>query len=126
VVLASVLSCVTAATARADISTAEQKRLSDAAAVVTELRQSTDDGIPDDLWAKGECVVVIPGMKKAAFIIGGEYGRGVMSCRTGSGWSAPVFMELAKGSWGFPGGCRGDRSRDARNESPGRGEAARQ
>jgi len=46
-------------------------------------------------------VVVLPGVKKAAFGIGGEFGKGVMSCRTGSTWSAPVFMEMAKGSFGF-------------------------
>jgi lipid-binding SYLF domain-containing protein len=46
-------------------------------------------------------VVVIPSMKKAAFVIGGEYGSGVMSCRTANDWSAPVFMQLAKGSVGF-------------------------
>jgi lipid-binding SYLF domain-containing protein len=48
--------------------------------------------------------VVIPELKKAAFIIGGEYGKGVMSCRAGDQWSAPVFMQLAKGSWGFQAG----------------------
>ena len=105
VVLASVLSCAVVGTARADLSTAEQKRLSEAAAVVMDLRNSADKGIPEDIWAKAECVVVIPGMKKAAFIFGGEYGRGVMSCRTGDGWSAPVFMQLAKGSWGFQAGA---------------------
>jgi lipid-binding SYLF domain-containing protein len=44
---------------------------------------------------------VIPNLKKAAFILGGEYGKGVMSCRTGDAWSAPMFIQLAKGSWGF-------------------------
>ena len=105
VVLASVLSCLVAGTARAEMSTAEQKRLSEAAAVVNELRNTAENGIPEDVWAKSECVVVIPGMKKAAFIFGGEYGRGVMSCRTDSTWSAPVFMQLAKGSWGFQAGA---------------------
>jgi lipid-binding SYLF domain-containing protein len=104
-VLASVLTCAAVGTARADISTAEQKRLSESAAVVTDLRNTAEKGIPEDIWAKAECVVVIPGMKKAAFIFGGEYGRGVMSCRTGDGWSAPVFMQLAKGSWGFQAGA---------------------
>jgi lipid-binding SYLF domain-containing protein len=47
---------------------------------------------------------VIPDLKKAAFIVGGEYGKGVMSCRAGDQWSAPVFMQLAKGSWGFQAG----------------------
>jgi len=105
VALASVLSCAAVGTASADISTAEQKRLTEAAAVVMDLRNSAEKGIPEDIWAKAECVVVIPGMKKAAFIFGGEYGRGVMSCRTGDRWSAPVFMQLAKGSWGFQAGA---------------------
>lgn len=71
---------------------------------MTALRTS-DNGIPEDLWAKAQCVVVIPDMKKAAFVFGGEYGRGVMSCRSANGWSAPVFMELQKGSWGFQAGA---------------------
>jgi lipid-binding SYLF domain-containing protein len=60
-----------------------------------------DKGIPDDLWNKARCVLVIPSMKKAAFLVGGEYGLGVMSCRTRGDWSAPIFMQLAKGSWGL-------------------------
>ena len=58
-----------------------------------------------EYWTRARCVVVIPELKKAAFIIGGEYGKGVMSCRAGDQWSAPVFMELAKGSWGFQAGA---------------------
>jgi lipid-binding SYLF domain-containing protein len=90
-----------AASARADISTGEATRLREATSVIRELRDLPDKGIPEDLWAKAECVVVIPSMKKAALGLGGEYGRGVMSCRKGSGWSAPIFMTLAKGSWGL-------------------------
>src|SRR6266550_3221748 len=104
IAIACVLSLVTAAAAMASISSAERTRLSQAASVVTDLR-STDNGIPEDIWAKAECVVVIPGMKKAAFIFGGEFGRGVMSCRSGNDWSAPAFMQLAKGSWGFQAGA---------------------
>lgn len=73
--------------------------------VVSELRAASTSGIPEDIWNKAECVVVIPDMKKAAFIFGGEFGRGVMSCRSGAAWSAPVFMQLAKGSWGFQAGA---------------------
>jgi lipid-binding SYLF domain-containing protein len=79
----------------------EAKRLTESAAVLQELHGSSDKGIPDDLWNKAQCVIVIPSIKKAAFGIGGEYGKGVMSCRTGSNWTAPVFMQLAKGSIGF-------------------------
>lgn len=82
------------------VSAAQTDRLRNAAEVVRELR-AAENGIPDDLWSRAECVVVIPSMKKAAFIFGGEYGKGVMSCRARDNWSAPVFMELAKGSWGL-------------------------
>jgi lipid-binding SYLF domain-containing protein len=103
-VLALGVSVCAAATAHAAISTVEQKRLDDAAGVVTALRAQSD-GIPDEYWDRARCVVVIPDMKKAAFVFGGEYGRGVMSCRNGDAWSAPVFMRLEKGSWGFQAGA---------------------
>lgn len=80
---------------------AETDRLREAASVVRELRAAPDGGIPDNIWNRAECAVVIPSMKKAAFIFGGEYGRGVMSCRTATGWGHPLFMQLAKGSWGL-------------------------
>jgi lipid-binding SYLF domain-containing protein len=88
-------------TAFAAVSTSEAKRLQRAAEVVRAMRAQADKGIPEKLWASAECVVVIPGLKKAALGIGGEFGRGVMNCRNGGRWSAPVFMQLAKGSWGF-------------------------
>jgi lipid-binding SYLF domain-containing protein len=91
---------LTAASAFAALSKDEVKRLRESATILTELRNSPDRAIPDDLWNKARCVLVIPSLKKAAFIVGGEYGSGVMSCRT-TGWTAPVFMQLAKGSWGF-------------------------
>jgi len=92
---------LTASSAFADLSKEEVKRLNEAGAVLTELRNQSDKGIPEDLWAKAECVIVIPSIKKAAFGVGGEYGKGVMSCRHERQWSAPVFMTLAKGSWGL-------------------------
>lgn len=93
-------SLVLATSAFAALSKDEVKRLGEAGTILTELRDSPDKGIPEDLWNKAQCVVVIPSMKKAAFVVGGEYGSGVMSCRT-NGWSAPVFMQLTKGSWGL-------------------------
>jgi len=80
---------------------AEASRLAAAASAVQELRTE----VPQEYWTRAHCVMVIPELKKAAFIIGGEYGKGVMSCRAGDQWSAPVFMELAKGSWGFQAGA---------------------
>ncbi len=91
---------MTIGTATAAISTAEIKRLENAAAVVRELRGQPDRGIPDKLWQRAACVIVIPDLKKAALGIGGEYGRGVMSCREAQHWSSAAFMQLAKGTWG--------------------------
>ena len=70
------------ATARtASLSTAEVKRIEQAATVLQEIHAAPDKGIPDDLWNKASCVVVVPSLKKAALIFGGEYGKGLMSCR---------------------------------------------
>jgi lipid-binding SYLF domain-containing protein len=88
-------------TATAAISTAAAKRLQAAAEVVRAMRDQPDKGISEKLWERAECVVVIPGVKKAALGVGGEFGRGVMNCRNGARWSAPLFMHLAKGSWGI-------------------------
>lgn len=98
---AAVLIAVSAATAGADISSREAKRIEEAAAVLKELHAVPDNDIPRELWNRTECVVVIPSLKKAAFVFGGEYGKGLMSCRHAGGWSAPVFLQLGKGSWGL-------------------------
>jgi lipid-binding SYLF domain-containing protein len=98
----SLLLASVAGAVAADLTASESKRLDEAAAVVREFKAAPDNkGIPEDLWNKAECITVIPNMKKAAFMIGGEYGKGVMSCRTAGSWSAPVFIELEKGSAGF-------------------------
>jgi SH3 domain-containing YSC84-like protein 1 len=87
--------------ASAALTPAEIARLASAARVVEEMREA----VPQPYWDRARCVAVIPDLKKAAFVVGGEYGKGVMSCRSGSGWSAPVFTQLAKGSWGFQAGA---------------------
>jgi lipid-binding SYLF domain-containing protein len=91
---------VGASAAAAAPSKDESKRVAGAADVLTELRSTPDRSIPEDIWERARCVAVIPGVKKAAFVIGGEYGKGVMSCRTSQGWSAPAFLTLEKGSMG--------------------------
>ncbi len=96
-VLTAVALLAMAVAPRASINRDETERLAKAAHVVQAVNQT----IPADLWTRARCVAVIPDVKKAAFIFGGEYGKGVMSCRTADGWSAPVFLQLAKGSWGF-------------------------
>ena len=76
-------------------------RLNDAKAVIGEIMATPDKGIPQQILAGASCVVVVPAYKKAAFVVGGQYGQGVATCRTSKGWSAPVFVQLAGGSFGF-------------------------
>lgn len=78
-------------------------RLDAAADVMTEIMAAPDKGIPQDLLSKAECLVIIPGLKKGAFIIGGKYGKGFISCRkaSGVGWSAPGSVRVEGGSFGF-------------------------
>jgi lipid-binding SYLF domain-containing protein len=99
IVTATVL-LATAVSAGAAIRPGEAQRLAASARTIQQLRGE----IPDDVWTRARCVIALPELKKAAFILGGEYGKGVMSCRAGEKWSAPVFMQLAKGSWGFQAG----------------------
>jgi SH3 domain-containing YSC84-like protein 1 len=100
-VCALALVLAAAGNTHAAIGSSEAARLAAAAQVVNEVK--TD--IPPDIWSKARCAVVMPDVKKAAFIFGGEYGKGILSCRSGERWSPPVFMQLAKGSWGFQAGA---------------------
>jgi lipid-binding SYLF domain-containing protein len=78
------------------------KRLQDAAAVVNEMMGMPDKGVPQSVLDKAQCIVVIPGLKKAAFIVGGQYGRGYASCRkSGGGWGAPGSVKMEGGSFGL-------------------------
>lgn len=79
------------------------KRLTAAADTMSEIMATPDKSIPQDLLNKSECVVVVPGLKKGAFIIGGKYGRGFVVCRkaAGVGWSAPGAVRVEGGSFGF-------------------------
>lgn len=85
---------------RADTSA---ERLTEAATVLNEIMSAPDKGIPRDLLDKANCVVVVPGVKKAAFIVGAKYGKGFMLCRnaTGGGWGAPAAIRMEGGSFGF-------------------------
>jgi SH3 domain-containing YSC84-like protein 1 len=78
------------------------ERLTRSAEVLKEIMATSDRGIPQDLLQKAECIVVVPGMKKGAFIVGANYGRGFVSCRKGRvGWSAPAGIRIEGGSIGF-------------------------
>ena len=103
-IIAGVTLLASSVALNAAMSKGEAKRLQDAAEVLQELHATPDKDVPQELWDRAECVAVIPGVKKAAFIVGGEYGKGVLSCRNSAsptGWTAPAFMMLAKGSVGF-------------------------
>ena len=78
-----------------------ESRIDSAKAVLDEIMKAQDNGIPLDVLRHATCVAVVPGMVKGAFIFGGQYGQGVVTCRTGKGWSAPVFIRMAGGSFGF-------------------------
>ncbi len=79
------------------------KRLEEAAAVFSEIMATPDKAIPQDLLEKAQCIVIVPGVKKGAFIVGGKYGKGYLSCRNKSGvnWSAPATVRIEGGSVGF-------------------------
>jgi lipid-binding SYLF domain-containing protein len=77
------------------------ERLTGAQAVIKEIMSTPDKGIPTSILSGAQCVVVIPGFKKGAFLVGAQYGQGVATCRTPKGWSAPVFVQLTGGSFGF-------------------------
>ncbi len=82
------------------------QRLQTSESVFSEIMAAPDKGIPRELLEDSQCLVIVPGMKKAAFIVGGNYGRGFMLCRepSGSGWSAPAGIRVEGGSFGLQAG----------------------
>lgn len=79
------------------------KRLTEAAAVFSEIMATPDKGIPEDLLANAHCIVIVPNLKTGAFVVGAKYGKGYISCRKpkGAGWSAPGTVRIEGGSVGF-------------------------
>jgi SH3 domain-containing YSC84-like protein 1 len=77
------------------------KRLNEAAVVFSEIMATPDKGIPQDLLSDAHCIVIVPGLKTAAFLVGGKYGKGYVSCRHKGGWSAPATVRIEGGSFGF-------------------------
>src|SRR6266852_1307985 len=76
-------------------------RVQTAAQVLDEIQGAPDKGIPQEVLGSAECVAVVPSMLKGGFIVGAKYGRGLASCRTAKGWSAPAFFVVTGGSVGF-------------------------
>jgi SH3 domain-containing YSC84-like protein 1 len=78
-----------------------QDRVQAAADVLNEIQGAPDQGIPEEVLGSAECVAVVPSMLKGGFVVGAHYGRGVASCRTPKGWSAPAFFSVKGGSFGL-------------------------
>jgi lipid-binding SYLF domain-containing protein len=79
---------------------APDERLRTATTVLHEILSAPDKGIPEDLLAKAQCVMIVPGLKKAAFLVGGEYGRGFALCRREGVWGGPAAIKFGGGSFG--------------------------
>lgn len=79
------------------------KRLEESASVFSEIMATADKGIPQEMLENAHCIVIVPSLKTAAFVVGGKYGKGYLSCRnkTGQGWSAPGTVRIEGGSVGF-------------------------
>ena len=81
-------------------------RLQAAGVVLHEIMAAPDKGIPEEVLNDAKCIAVVPNMAKGGFIVGGEHGRGVVTCRTGHGWSAPAFISIGGGNFGFQAGAQ--------------------
>jgi len=102
-IIASLCLCLVATVAASAASSKGdlQDRVNAAKAVLDQIMQAKDSTIPKSIVQKATCVGVVPGMIKGAIVFGAQYGQGIVTCRTGHGWSAPVFIRMAGGSWGF-------------------------
>ena len=79
----------------------ELKRIEAATTVLNEIMAAPDKEVPQEIFESAKCVAVVPSMMKAGFIVGGRYGKGIATCRTSSGWSAPAPFTIAGGDWGL-------------------------
>jgi SH3 domain-containing YSC84-like protein 1 len=83
------------------------QRLEASKNVIDEIMRTPDKSIPSSVMQKATCIAVVPSFKKGAFIVGAQYGQGVVTCRTAQGWSGPVFIRMEGGSFGFQAGGQG-------------------
>jgi lipid-binding SYLF domain-containing protein len=85
----------------ADGKSHSEKLINESANVFNEIMSAPDKGIPSDILNRAQCIGIVPNMKRAGFIVGGKYGKGVLTCRTDNGWSAPSIIRIEGGSVGF-------------------------
>ena len=83
------------------------KRLESSVDVLHAVMSAPDKGIPEEVLSNAKCIMVVPDLIKGGFIFGGKHGRGIASCRTSNGWSAPAFVSIGGGSWGLQIGVEG-------------------
>jgi lipid-binding SYLF domain-containing protein len=83
------------------------ERLRMSSDVLHSIMNAPDKGIPEEVVSNAKCIVVVPHLVKGGFIVGGEHGRGIATCRTSKGWSAPAFVSMGGGSWGLQLGVEG-------------------
>ena len=107
VTLVAILILGAASAAWAETREAVQNRMDNAATVVHEIMGAPDKGIPEEVLEHAKCVAVVPRMIKAGLVFGGENGRGLATCRTANGWSAPAFFAITGGNWGLQIGVEG-------------------
>jgi len=93
--------CLSATPAVADTQKGPDKRIDNAAEYFRDIMKVPEKGIPRDLFDKAQCVVIVPDLKKGAFVVGGKYGRGFASCRKKGEWSPPAGVRIEGGSFGL-------------------------
>lgn len=79
----------------------EIKRVTEAGAVFSEIMSAPDKAIPQEILSKAQCIGIVPNLKRAGFVVGAKYGKGILTCRTGSGWSGPSIIRIEGGSVGL-------------------------
>jgi lipid-binding SYLF domain-containing protein len=94
----------TAGWAQSGARSADIERVQTASTILSQIMEAPDKGIPDSIMSGAKCIAVVPSMLKISFIFGANYGKGIATCRTTSGWSAPTFFRIEGGSFGFQAG----------------------
>jgi lipid-binding SYLF domain-containing protein len=102
--VALLLLMTTAGWAQSGARSADIDRVQSAATILSQIMEAPDRGIPDSIMSGAKCIAIIPSMMKVSFVFGANYGKGVATCRTKTGWSTPAFFRVEGGSFGFQAG----------------------
>lgn len=104
VIAATALLVMTSLAAASERRDADLDRIQTASSILNQIMSAPDRAIPDSIMSGAKCIAIMPSMLKASFVFGANYGKGVATCRTEHGWSAPAFFKLTGGSFGFQAG----------------------